>query len=708
MKWLKLSAFIVITLMSTFLRGIIVPPQPPFSVPPPDNLLSGFLPFVLVNDSNLDDSEVYVFVSGVDPVSSANVFGEINQTTGQVTFIPITAENVNTINSTQYTLPLSSLPLAYPTSDPTSTDRVLFSPYVNGGLIWYSLLAPLNMPGVEAGETFGYQQPAFNNPNDPNYFIRYSNFEYAFSATPTQVVGDATAVSYFGLPLYGYISTPDVNTRANTGLYQPLKRIFKRVLDLFNPVESAPIAAERIQWNNLVLYNDQNEVIRVISPAKSISAANIPPLVPMDPDYFDNQPAYLYSYYQQGLLDYYRTHTLTMSLANTPGSGATYTGVVNFDGSITLTSETTPYVITIAAPTPPGTAATSTTTYNIFAGLLIASSPDAGSAEDVQQLSKLFEEAIIAGLLPTSEVVSNAFLTENEENYYTYNPNLSPTTSATTGPWYDLYSKAFHSLGYIYTYAFDEPLWPQVQISSQFLQTSPPTYLAIRLGKSDKPAVRSNTQIRFTSTDNPSTIGTPIEFRAFVEAANRSGPITGYVFFTIDGVPQEPIRVINGKAQSRPYMLSPGRHLIRGFYTGDANHFPSKFRRLTQYITSPNFAATTTALCSSNNPSVLGERVHFTARVKNARNTHKKIGVPTGFVTFKVDGVIEGVVPLINQKATFTTGDLSRGKHRVVAFYQGDDNHSSSTSNKVIQVVERCGFSKDTHCSSDHSDTCHH
>lgn len=695
-KWMfKFLAIIWFSFLSTNLQAIIVPPQPSFSVPPPDNIISDLLPFVLVNDSEVSDDDVYIFISGADPANTlVSVFGEIDQTTGEVSFTPITASNVNTINSLQFSLPLSSLPLAYPVSNPTSTDRVVYLPFVSGGLIWYSINAPLNMPGVigivpPPGENvYSYQQPAFNNPQDPNgnYYTQYSNFEFAYLATPTQVVGDLTAVSYFGLPLYAYISTPDANSRTNTGLYQSLNEIFTHVLNLFNPIDpnQAPAnLAEREQWNRLVLYTQNGiDVLRVLAPAKSISAGVIPPLVPMDPNYFDNQPAYSYSYYLD-ILDFYRTNQLRISLAGTTPSGDTYVGNTNSNNTITLTGLNTGNVVTIPAPTPPDTAATSTTTYSIFAGTLVSTSSNPDLAADAVQISQLFEDSIIPGLLPTDEEISLDFLSSSETDFYEYNQNLN--TPITSGPWYDLYSKAFHSLGYIYTYAFDEPLWPQVQVTSQFLLPPPnPTFMAIRLG-SVATTGRTKSRISIRSSDNPASVGTPVRFTISIDANALFGPIRGYVIYSIDGVTQPPIELVNGQAETQPFVLSPGRHLIKGVYTGDAKHFASRFRRLTQFITSSNLEATKISLRSSENPSEVGEKVTFTAFVRNfSRNS--EVGPPTGSVNFKIDGV-DHIVPLDGHRASLSTSELESGRHHVRAIYSGDATHLESRSKSLTQIV---------------------
>ncbi len=504
------------------------------------------------------------------------------------------------------------------------------------------------------------------------------------------MTGDTTAVSYFGLPLYGYISTPDT-VRTNTGLYQPLSEIFSHVLRYFNPKNPNKAPAyvnERAEWNKLILYAENGvDVLRVISPQKSISAAPIPPVMNMDPNYFDNESEYGYSYYQN-ILEFYRSNTLTISLAGATQSGDTYTGVVNSDGSITMTGMSTGFIVTIAAPTSSDTSPTLTTTYSIFSGtpaLASTTNTNPEAIADAVQIGQFFADAIIPGLIPTTETISLDFLAGNKKRAYEYNKNL--TTTKETGPWYCLYSKSLHSLGYLYTYAFDEPIWPEVQITSQYSEISPiPTYMAIRVGPVTESTTRSKTKISIESSENPAEMGTPVRFTISVTSDQLTGHVKGYVLYTIDDVLQEPILLVKGKAVTQPYVLTPGRHLIKGIYTGDVNHFPSKFRRLTQYITSSTLTATTTTLVSSKNPSGVDEEVTFTAIVKNSKRVNK-IGPPTGSVIFKIDGVSH-TVPLIDHRASFSTSSLSQGKHRIRAIYSGDTDHLDSKSTVLTQVVK--------------------
>ena len=125
------------------------------------------------------------------------------------------------------------------------------------------------------------------------------------------------------------------------------------------------------------------------------------------------------------------------------------------------------------SPTPTGT-----TTFDIFSAInFITPLPTAGTAADA--ISKLVQESIIASLIPTTDTLSLSYLPAHQSSYYTVNSNLS-SPGGTTGPWYDLYSKTLHSIGSIYTYGFDEPLWPQVLIGSPF--TNGVTYVGITIG----------------------------------------------------------------------------------------------------------------------------------------------------------------------------------------------------------------------------------
>jgi hypothetical protein len=87
-------------------------------------------------------------------------------------------------------------------------------------------------------------------------------------------------------------------------------------------------------------------------------------------------------------------------------------------------------------------------------------------------------------------------------------------------------------------------------------------------------------------------------------------------------------------------------------------------------------AATSTALSSSPNPSIIGHSVTFTATVTSTA------GTPTGTVTLKDNGNAISTctsVVLTSGQATCTTNTLSLGSHTITADYSGDLNFSVST-----------------------------
>lgn len=424
-----------------------VNPNPPPNPGPPD-FIPGYLPVVMVNNSGLPDDEVYVVVTGKEEVSQVQSFLKINQS-GMGSLV--TADPGD--NALNYSVLFSNLP-------ETSEGRVIYLPKIDAGILWFSMEHPLNMP-VDAPHKI--VQPNFLSSADPNYFTNFDIFEVTYVSTGTNIVADATAISFFSIPLYGFISTPSPGSFPNTGLFHPRSYVMAHAESILNT------AVEVDQWNNLFLRNGST-ILRLVSPGKAMSANFF------DNNYLDNAAAYGYSYIDDiwsNLASFYRSHPLQLTIPN--GTLDTYNGVINLDNTITFTGINFGHTIVLAAPT----TTSPTTSYNIFSGLFFIVSDDSPGAADGIQLCKLFEEGIIAGLVPTSNTLSNPYLASHQSEFYTVNPNLQPTGQS-RGPWFDLYSKALHSLGFIYAFAYDEPLWPQVQIFSNTLE--PTTYIGITIG----------------------------------------------------------------------------------------------------------------------------------------------------------------------------------------------------------------------------------
>src|SRR5207302_3112689 len=114
---------------------------------------------------------------------------------------------------------------------------------------------------------------------------------------------------------------------------------------------------------------------------------------------------------------------------------------------------------------------------------------------------------------------------------------------------------------------------------------------------------------------------------------------------------------------------------------GDARFSGSTSPILTQTI---DKAASSTAVASSNNPSIIGTAVTLTASV-----TSPVTGTLTGTVTFQDGAATLGTGTLSGGAATFTTSGLGTGAHSITAIYGGDANFASSTSPVLMQTVNR-------------------
>src|SRR5437016_8728985 len=101
-----------------------------------------------------------------------------------------------------------------------------------------------------------------------------------------------------------------------------------------------------------------------------------------------------------------------------------------------------------------------------------------------------------------------------------------------------------------------------------------------------------------------------------------------------------------------------------------------------------NKAASSTSVVSSNNPSILGAAVTFTATV-----TSSATGTATGTVTFQDAATTLGTGTLSGGTATFTTSGLGTGAHSITAIYGGDANFAGSTSPILTQTVNKAASS---------------
>src|SRR5262249_27238101 len=182
-----------------------------------------------------------------------------------------------------------------------------------------------------------------------------------------------------------------------------------------------------------------------------------------------------------------------------------------------------------------------------------------------------------------------------------------------------------------------------------------------------------------SSSANPSVFGQSVTFTATVAPAVGGGGSapTGTATFTVDSQQVAAVTLdSNGNAtyatSARSVAGSP--HSVSVRYGGDTD-FISSSGSLTagQTVIKDNSSI---AVTSSDQPSVYGETVTFTATVSAAA---PGTGTPTGTVTFTIDGGTQNPVTLTSGAATATATFTVLGTHTVTVSYSGDGNFNLST-----------------------------
>ncbi|HLZ00021.1 MAG TPA: Ig-like domain repeat protein [Candidatus Angelobacter sp.] len=187
---------------------------------------------------------------------------------------------------------------------------------------------------------------------------------------------------------------------------------------------------------------------------------------------------------------------------------------------------------------------------------------------------------------------------------------------------------------------------------------------------------KANSSTTVTSSLNPSVFGQSVTFTATVApVAPGAGTPTGTVTFLDGGSPIGTGTLSGGIASFTTSALAVGNHTITTSYGGDGN-FNGSTGSLTGNPQVVNKSDTTTAVTSSQNPSLLGQSVTFTATVSPVA---PGAGTPTGTVTFLDGGSPIGTGTLSGGAATFTTSALALGNHTITTSYGGDGNFNGST-----------------------------
>jgi len=200
----------------------------------------------------------------------------------------------------------------------------------------------------------------------------------------------------------------------------------------------------------------------------------------------------------------------------------------------------------------------------------------------------------------------------------------------------------------------------------------------------------SSTTTVMSSLD-PSAYGQSVYFTATVTGNSPTGTVQFYIDMVAYG---SPVTLVSGTANSAATtMLAVGTHNVTATYSGDTNNGGSSGSLSGgQMVTS---AGTSVSVGSSGSPSTYGQSVTFTATITadNGLLKRRPNGHPlniTGSVTWSSNTgcgttTVTGTYP---GTATCTTSSLPVGSDTVMATYNGDSNHNSS-SGSTVQVVNQ-------------------
>ena len=207
------------------------------------------------------------------------------------------------------------------------------------------------------------------------------------------------------------------------------------------------------------------------------------------------------------------------------------------------------------------------------------------------------------------------------------------------------------------------------------------------------------------SSLNPSIFGQLVTFTATVSTIASGGPTpTGSLTFAIDGgTPQPGTSYTSGcpafslcaSYAISSLMVNGSPHSVSAAYINADDSFTSSVGALAGGQTVQT-ASTSTAVSSSQNPSIFGQSITFMATVSNASGT----GVtPTGSVQFIVDGLNFGS-PVALTGGTATSAPTSAltasgSPHTVTANYVNSDGNFSNSNGTLAggQTVQKANTS---------------
>jgi uncharacterized repeat protein (TIGR03803 family) len=194
--------------------------------------------------------------------------------------------------------------------------------------------------------------------------------------------------------------------------------------------------------------------------------------------------------------------------------------------------------------------------------------------------------------------------------------------------------------------------------------------------------IPATTTTVLSSSPNPSKYGQSVILTAVVTANFGAPPNGETVTFMRENTVLGTGTLRGGSASFITAALPGGNgtNLLTAVYGGDSSFIGSKSKVYNAAVAS---APTVTTLTSSQNPSILGESVTFTATV-----TAEFSGTPFGTVDFYDGTTLLKTVGLVKGVAKYPTKALTSGSHSITATYNGTNEIDfAASSGSLTQTV---------------------
>lgn len=415
------------------------------------------LPVVIKNNLGIAaNTDVYVIVKGslFGPTQDVQCLVQFD-TEGQGHCVSVTG----TTNIASYSYKLSS----FPTNPDTVTGGVKFYlPQMISARMYFSVKSALRI----RIDTSNPSHPTILDPNgfdtrDTNYYTIYDKIEFTFN--DIGVFANPTAVDFFSLPI-------TLNWEGQTsGFSSSRSSILNSVTTLFTTESSSKSPSTYSEWSKIFLSytgldysgGSSTSTLRVVAPGKAMVNTGAISNPVFANDYLSNAATFGFDYINAIWLYYSQPGKMLKidcsELANDPAFSpkladynfkGTVVGYSSTGGTLVFTNDAQTATVSIGRPQSISFFAGAQGTFeypNHTAGALI-----------VRSLSAAFD----AGLLPAPDgaILSKNYFISIHNSFYQANSLLG---AGNTGPWYDLYSKALHSISasqHIYTFAYDDVL----------------------------------------------------------------------------------------------------------------------------------------------------------------------------------------------------------------------------------------------------------